>query len=147
MSRKLWLGLISVFAIFISLQIISSIHKRNLEEAQSNAPEVIVDMSTLNASSLAKALEKDEANIAKKEESVKPAKVVKPVKAAPKLPASIEEVQRALKAAGFNPGKIDGKLGEKTKTAIRAFQKAHDLKVDGKAGVNTWRLLKKYLEN
>jgi peptidoglycan hydrolase-like protein with peptidoglycan-binding domain len=59
----------------------------------------------------------------------------------------VEEVQKALKAAGFNPGKIDGKLGEKTKTAIRAFQKAHDLKADGKVGVNTWKLLKKYLEN
>ena len=147
MSRKLWLGLITIFVIFISLQIIYSIHKRNLEEAQSNAPEIIVDMSTLNASSLAKALEKNEVNITKKEESTSLVRTPQPVKAEAKLPGPIEEVQRALKAAGFNPGKIDGKFGEKTKTAIRAFQKAHDLKVDGKVGADTWRLLKKYLEN
>ncbi len=147
MSRKLWLGLISVFAIFIFLQIISSIHKRSLEEAQSNAPEIIVDMSTLNASSLAKALEKNEVNITKKQENISPVKVPQPVLTEPKLLRPVEEVQKALKAAGFNPGKIDGKLGEKTKTAIRAFQKAHDLKVDGKVGANTWKLLKKYLEN
>lgn len=144
MSKKLWLGLITVFVIFVILQVISNIHKRGLDETQSNAPEIIVDLSTLNASSIAQELEKKEINIAKRQEPVKPAAAAGTGSG---LPKSMQDVQKALKAAGFNPGKIDGKLGEKTKSAIRSFQKAHDLKVDGKVGTNTWRLLKRYLQD
>ena len=46
-------------------------------------------------------------------------------------------VQSLLKEAGFDPGKIDGKIGPKTKDAVRAFQKAYNLKVDGKIGYQT----------
>jgi peptidoglycan hydrolase-like protein with peptidoglycan-binding domain len=33
---------------------------------------------------------------------------------------------------GYNVGKVDGKLGSKTKAAIKAFQKTQQLSVDGK---------------
>jgi peptidoglycan hydrolase-like protein with peptidoglycan-binding domain len=33
---------------------------------------------------------------------------------------------------GYNVGKVDGKLGSKTRAAIKAFQKAQHLSVDGK---------------
>ena len=46
-------------------------------------------------------------------------------------------LQTALKMAGFNPGIIDGILGKKTDAAIRAFQTAKGLVVDGKAGPKT----------
>jgi len=36
-----------------------------------------------------------------------------------------KQLQSTLKAAGFDPGPIDGKIGPRTKRAIIAFQKAH----------------------
>ncbi|MFH1478564.1 MAG: peptidoglycan-binding domain-containing protein [Candidatus Omnitrophota bacterium] len=56
----------------------------------------------------------------------------------------MKQVQIALKKAGFYKGDIDGKQGPKTKEAIRAFQKARGLKVDGVVGKTTWQVLNKY---
>ena len=47
------------------------------------------------------------------------------------------ELQKALKARGFDPGDIDGAMGRNTIAAIRAFQAANGLEVDGVAGTNT----------
>lgn len=44
------------------------------------------------------------------------------------------DVQRALKANGFDPGPIDGKSGPATVKAIKAFQIANGLGADGKVG-------------
>lgn len=52
-------------------------------------------------------------------------------------PEDVAEVQRMLKMAGFDPGEIDGKFGKRTRAAVREFQKANGLKVDGKVGVRT----------
>jgi peptidoglycan hydrolase-like protein with peptidoglycan-binding domain len=60
---------------------------------------------------------------------------------------SVKQVQAALKNAGYDPGAIDGKIGKKTREAIRAFQKENGLAVDGKVGKLTWGLLKNYLES
>ncbi|MBL7070003.1 MAG: peptidoglycan-binding protein [Candidatus Omnitrophica bacterium] len=73
----------------------------------------------------------------------------KQAKKSPKLESpkpSTKDIQMALSSAGFDPGKIDGKMGQRTKEAVRAFQKANDLKVDGKAGKETWGLLQVFLE-
>ena len=43
----------------------------------------------------------------------------------------IAEVQAALLKLGYNVGKVDGKLGSKTRAAIRAFQKSQNLNVNG----------------
>ena len=56
------------------------------------------------------------------------------------------DIQIALKNAGFDPGGIDGKLGPMTKQAIKEFQRAKGLKIDGKVGPKTWAELGKYLE-
>ena len=56
-----------------------------------------------------------------------------------------EEVQTALKNAGFYAGEVDGKVGPKTKKAIEAFQTANNLKADGKVGPRTWGLLSVHL--
>jgi len=58
---------------------------------------------------------------------------------------SVQEIQTALKSAGYYTGAIDGKIGPKTKKAIEDFQKASNLKADGKVGSKTWSLLSKYL--
>ena len=55
---------------------------------------------------------------------------------------SPEKVQKALKAAGYYKGNVDGKLGTGSKAAIAKFQKDHGLKVDGIIGEQTWRELK-----
>lgn len=56
-----------------------------------------------------------------------------------------KDIQKALKAAGFYTGAIDGKIGPRTKKAITDFQKAKGLKADGKVGPKTWAELEKYL--
>jgi peptidoglycan hydrolase-like protein with peptidoglycan-binding domain len=48
--------------------------------------------------------------------------------------AAVELFQRQLNALGCNAGAIDGKLGSRTKTAIRWFQSAAGLTVDGVVG-------------
>jgi len=47
---------------------------------------------------------------------------------------AVSEMQQKLKDAGFDPGKVDGKFGPKTKAALEAYQKDRGLKVDGLAG-------------
>jgi len=54
---------------------------------------------------------------------------------------SISDVQSALVRSGFDPGPVDGKMGKKTKAAIKAFQRAHNLNPDGVVGDKTWKLL------
>src|SRR3954470_173141 len=50
-------------------------------------------------------------------------------------------LQKALPAAGFNPHGLDGSFGPKTEAALRAFQRAAGIVVDGKAGPQTWGAL------
>ena len=59
--------------------------------------------------------------------------------------ASTRDIQIALKNAGFYDGKIDGIKGEKTKSAIKSFQKANGLRDDGVVGPKTWDLLCAYI--
>lgn len=58
---------------------------------------------------------------------------------------SPRQIQTALKNAGYYKGPIDGKIGPKTKEAIRSFQKAKGLKADGMVGKRTTEKLSKYL--
>lgn len=57
----------------------------------------------------------------------------------------VQAVQQALANAGFSPGKVDGKVGERTVGAIRAFQRSQGLKVDGVVGGQTWAKLKMFI--
>ena len=56
------------------------------------------------------------------------------------------QIQQALRNGGFYQGLIDGKIGPKTREAIRQFQRVNGLKVDGVAGPNTWARLSPYLD-
>lgn len=55
----------------------------------------------------------------------------------------LKQIQSALKKAGFDPGPIDGKMGPRTKKAIKEFQKSKGLVQNGKVGPKTWRELHK----
>ncbi len=56
-----------------------------------------------------------------------------------------QQIQTALKNAGFYNGKIDGKIGPASKRAIEAFQQSKGLKADGKVGPKTWAALEQYV--
>ncbi|MED4163576.1 peptidoglycan-binding domain-containing protein [Halalkalibacterium halodurans] len=50
-------------------------------------------------------------------------------------------LQALLYIRGFNPGPFDGIFGGKTESAVRAFQRANRLTVDGIVGPQTWGAL------
>ena len=49
----------------------------------------------------------------------------------------VEQLQLALRKAGFNPGYADGDFGPGTEAAVRAYQLSEGLLVDGQAGPRT----------
>lgn len=53
----------------------------------------------------------------------------------------VKDVQRALAAAGYNPGPIDGEYGSQTAAAVRAFQLRKGLAIDGEVGRLTAKAL------
>ena len=50
----------------------------------------------------------------------------------------IKTVQNLLEKNSFDPGSIDGKMGWRTRDAIKEFQKAKKLKVSGYIDTKTW---------
>ena len=53
------------------------------------------------------------------------------------------ELQKKLAQLGYSVGTADGKFGSKTEAAIRRFQKERGLRVDGLAGTQTIKELKR----
>jgi peptidoglycan hydrolase-like protein with peptidoglycan-binding domain len=51
--------------------------------------------------------------------------------------SAVKTMQIALTSLGYSTGGTDGKFGNATLQAVKAFQKANKLKVDGKAGTST----------
>lgn len=54
---------------------------------------------------------------------------------------TIKQIQNLLDYLGYVPGKIDGMDGTNTRKAVKAFQGAEGLTVDGVAGVQTEKAL------
>jgi peptidoglycan hydrolase-like protein with peptidoglycan-binding domain len=50
---------------------------------------------------------------------------------------SVRQLQESLRKAGYDPGQSDGVFGRNTRKAVRDFQSARGLKVDGKVGSKT----------
>ena len=57
--------------------------------------------------------------------------------------AEVKTVQRLLNAMGYDCGEVDGSFGAKTLSAVKDFQKAKGLSVDGIVGAKTWAALLK----
>ncbi|MFC0710169.1 TIGR02594 family protein [Azorhizophilus paspali] len=53
----------------------------------------------------------------------------------------VRQIQQALKEKGFDPGEVDGIWGRKTIAAVKQFQLAHQLEVDGIVGPKTTEAL------
>lgn len=51
--------------------------------------------------------------------------------------AAVRALQRRLRAAGVDPGPVDGRFGPRTEAAVRAFQRAHHLDRTGRADLAT----------
>ena len=50
----------------------------------------------------------------------------------------VRDLQEALKSLGHDPGAIDGIFGARTESAVKAFQQAREIPVDGVVGRVTW---------
>ena len=53
----------------------------------------------------------------------------------------VEDLQRRLKAAGYDPGEVDGEYGLNTKAAVCALQKDAGILVDGEFGPDSLKAL------
>lgn len=53
----------------------------------------------------------------------------------------VKALQTLLNGYNFNCGKVDGDFGSQTDNAVRAYQKAKGLGVDGSVGPATWSAL------
>jgi peptidoglycan hydrolase-like protein with peptidoglycan-binding domain len=56
---------------------------------------------------------------------------------------AVENVQKHLKAAGFDPQRADGVWDERTASALKTFQQKSGLKETGRVGSGTWAKLAK----
>ncbi len=54
----------------------------------------------------------------------------------------VRGLQRQLREDGYSPDRVDGRYGSLTMGAVRRFQAAHGLRVDGIAGAQTFRELR-----
>ena len=51
---------------------------------------------------------------------------------------AVKDLQEALKTLGFDPGPVDGVFGAQTENAVKQFQQAKEIPVDGVVGRVTW---------
>jgi peptidoglycan hydrolase-like protein with peptidoglycan-binding domain len=56
-------------------------------------------------------------------------------------PTKIKDIQLALKAAGYEPGPIDGNIKQQTMRAVNQFQSAKNLPVDPYINIETVKAL------
>lgn len=139
------LGSLVLFALVISLSGCATARKQKDLELQGlknqvSALEAQLQEKDQQIMELREALMKnieEKAAIAKEGKK----KVIGEVKSRP----SAKQIQIALQNAGYNPGALDGRMGRRTREAVRAFQRDNNLKVDGKVGKKTWSLLRGYL--
>ena len=135
--------LLSLAVVVLALVAISGCGKK--QEAEELQPITMESLGTASTSTAAAPEIKGQEVKAPAEQVAVQAKEALPLPPqGPYKPTGIE-IQTALKHAGFYTGKIDGKIGPKSKKAIEDFQKANGLKGDGKIGPKTWEALSRHL--
>jgi hypothetical protein len=124
-------------ALLSSYGCVGTLGRSNFEETQSMKNEIAVLKSEIRSKDQEIYNLRDALN----ERSFQRKRVAPEVKSRP----SSRQIQIALKNAGYYKGAIDGKLGKRSRKAIRQFQRDNHLKVDGKVGKRTWAALRKSL--
>lgn len=129
--------LVLVVILVIGVVYLSGCGKKQETLSDSQVPLSVDMMTTGNVSEITEPVLNLSANTA----------VVSEVPLPPQAPykPTTQEIQTALKNAGFYTVEVDGKFGPKTKKAIEEFQKVNGLKADGKVGPKTWEVLSKSL--
>lgn len=141
-----------LFLVVASLIFVSGCGKKAEEVKMPSEFEEMVTEETMPVEGAARGTEVGPKNAAvelpqpveSKVESVEAVEQSKPAAVSSARP-TVEEIQKALKAADLYQGKIDGVLGAKTKKAITDFQTQNNLKPDGKVGPKTWEKLRAHL--
>jgi len=146
--KNLVLGLVVVFAL---TSFIGCNKKKKEEEAADlngvtteNVVSVTDNTATQNADTNSVPVVVENASAAASTEVAEPAMAPASGGDTSGKPTNLQ-IQQALKNAGVYDGKVDGKIGPKTKKAIEGFQTQNGLKADGKVGRKTWKLLLPYL--
>lgn len=138
--KKLMVVLVLAFCVLNLLGCATARKQKDLEiqglRNQISALEAQIQAKDEEINSLREAL-----TVAEEQKAVRQKKVIAEIKSRP----TVRQIQIALKNAGYNPGAIDGRMGRQTLEAIKAFQRANNLAVDGRVGKLTWNLLRKYL--
>jgi peptidoglycan hydrolase-like protein with peptidoglycan-binding domain len=128
---------LSIVPLLLLSGCVATLGKNNISEVQSLRNQV----SVLEKQLRYKDEEIDSLKDALNAKKIQRRTVVSEIKSRPKA----RQIQMALKNAGYYQGAIDGKIGKRTRRAIKKFQKENGLKVDGKVGRRTWSVLGKYL--
>lgn len=103
-----------------------------------------LEQETMERQQVIGRLEADVADIKAKQEAQNklPLEQVTKTTTKSQIKLTNKNIQKALQAAGYDIGDIDGKIGAKTREAIMAFQKSNGLNSDGIVGGTTWEKLK-----
>ena len=131
--------LLSLVVVVLALAALSGCGKK--QEAEELQPITMESLGTIGTSAATTEVKAQEVKVPV---AVQVKEVLPLPPQGPYKPTGVE-IQTALKHAGFYSGKIDGKIGPKSKKAIDDFQSANGLKVDGKIGPKTWEVLCKHL--
>ncbi len=136
-----------ILALVVSISLFGCAKKeQSLTEIQE--PLSIEELGTQGSVSAPETTVKTETSaLAKQSADVKVGSLIPPapLMVSPASKPTVEEIQTALKNAGYYTGLADGKKGPMTKKAIEDFQKANNLEADGKVGPKTWALLSQHL--
>lgn len=117
-----------------TLSKIAADHNLSLRELQSANPQVL-NPDVLYPDQL---LNLPRGGTAEHARAALPTQTAKPVLEEGDRGAAVRDLQAGLRKHGFDPGAVDGIFGPRTEAAVRAFQSARGLQVDGIVGPKTW---------
>jgi peptidoglycan hydrolase-like protein with peptidoglycan-binding domain len=106
-------------------------------------PVYLLSASTLTAMSLGALLYAVAGQAERKVEGAAPEASVegRPEQLSARYREQMTLVQETLRGFGYTPGRIGGTIGFETRSALRAFQQQHGLRVTGRANPETLAVL------